>query len=130
MPHQDKISHLGFIQGVINRMGNNSFLIKGWSITLTTALLALLKDSENLYIAIIPILFFWWLDAFFLHQERLYRELYNDISKNENFSPPFSMNPQKYAPHIPNLWKTLQTKTLFGFYGSLLIMICLINILK
>lgn len=28
MDNQDKIVHLVFIQGVINRMGNNSFLIK------------------------------------------------------------------------------------------------------
>lgn len=27
MDNQDKIAHLGFIQGVINRMGNNSFLV-------------------------------------------------------------------------------------------------------
>ncbi len=29
-----RIAHLGFIQGVITRMGANSFYLKGWSVGL------------------------------------------------------------------------------------------------
>jgi len=29
-----KIAHLGFIQATITRMGTNSFMIKGWAVTL------------------------------------------------------------------------------------------------
>jgi len=34
----EKIAHLGFIQGAINRMGNNSFLVKGWTVALVAGL--------------------------------------------------------------------------------------------
>ena len=34
-----RIKHLELIQMVVARMGNNSFLIKGWSLTVTGALL-------------------------------------------------------------------------------------------
>lgn len=73
MDNQDKIAHLGFIQGVINRMGNNSFLVKSWSVTLLAALFAALSNENNLYILFLPLIIFWILDAYFLHQERLYR---------------------------------------------------------
>jgi hypothetical protein len=33
----DKIKHLEMIQAVISRLANNSFLLKGWSITLVSA---------------------------------------------------------------------------------------------
>ena len=31
------IKHLEMLQGVINRLGHNSFLIKGWSLTIIAA---------------------------------------------------------------------------------------------
>ena len=36
---------IDLIQGVINRMANNSFLLKGWLISLIAVVLALSKDS-------------------------------------------------------------------------------------
>ncbi|MEN9503463.1 MAG: hypothetical protein RI964_2748 [Pseudomonadota bacterium] len=38
--HPDRLKHLEMLQQVITRMASNSFLIKGWSITLISALLA------------------------------------------------------------------------------------------
>ncbi|WP_435354079.1 hypothetical protein [Morganella morganii] len=43
----NKIAHLGFIQGVINRMGSNSFMIKGWCVALVAAIFALSADKAN-----------------------------------------------------------------------------------
>jgi hypothetical protein len=31
---ESELKHLEFIQGVIARLANNSFLLKGWSVTL------------------------------------------------------------------------------------------------
>ena len=65
-----KLKHLEFIQNAINRMANNSFIIKGWCITLAVALIALLekKDINKCYIvfSFLPLLFFWFLDAFLI----------------------------------------------------------------
>ena len=62
-----KRQHLTFIQGVITRMNTNSFQIKGWTITIVSALLALYANSFNviyIFVAIIPVLLFWFLDAY------------------------------------------------------------------
>ena len=53
----DKQKHLEMIQSVINRLSTNSFLLKGLSVTLFSALLALSTNNRyvNLvYIAYIP----------------------------------------------------------------------------
>ena len=55
----DKLKHLEFIQGVINRMGQNSFLIKGWTVTLVAALFALAaKDSNQKFVLVAYFLFY------------------------------------------------------------------------
>ncbi len=93
----EQMKHLDFIQGVINRMGSNSFQMKGWMITIVSALLALYSSSSNklyLLFAILPTLLFWYLDTYYLQQERKFRGLYNDVAKipeNPKEIKPFAM---------------------------------------
>ena len=78
------IEHLKFIQTIITRMNTNSFMIKGWSLTITSAFLALYSSSNNIkfvLVAIIPIVFFWFLDAYYLQQERKFHGIYNDVAQ-------------------------------------------------
>ena len=78
MENNNRIKHLEMIQGVINRMASNSFMLKGWAVTLVAGIFALAsKGTDKLYflIAYIPIVVFWGLDSYYLLQERLYRDL-------------------------------------------------------
>lgn len=57
-----ELKHLEFIQGVIARLANNSFLLKGWSVTLVAAILALTVRNPSVYtvlLALFPALIFW-----------------------------------------------------------------------
>ncbi|MFZ2981251.1 MAG: hypothetical protein WA085_09485 [Sphingobium sp.] len=126
MSAEEKIAHLGFIQGVVNRMGNNSFLIKGWAIALVAATFALSAEKSNAnfaYIAFFPLLFFWWLDAFFLHQEKLYRKLYEKVANNTEPSNEFTMDTYKYKAEVECFCKVFASKTLRYFYGPIVILI-------
>ncbi|MBB1074922.1 hypothetical protein HUU62_10935 [Rhodoferax sp. 4810] len=126
MANEEKIAHLGFIQGVIDRMGNNSFLIKGWVVTLVAAIVALSADKVNTnftYLALFPLIFFWWLDAFFLHQEKLYRKLYERVADNTEPSNIFSMNAHKYKDEVDCFSKVLISNTLRNFYGPITILV-------
>ena len=126
MSTEAKIAHLGFIQGVINRMGNNSFLIKGWVVTLVAAIFALSAEKANVkfaYVALFPLIFFWWLDAFFLHQERLYRKLYEKVADDTEPSTQFLMDAYKYKSEVECLCKVFFSKTLRNFYGPMAILL-------
>ena len=82
----NKQAHLEMIQGVVNRLSHNSFLLKGWSVILVSALFALAaKDSQLLfvYLAYFPAISFWCLDGYFLRQERLFRKLYDHVRGTE-----------------------------------------------
>lgn len=96
---EDQRKHLEFIQNVITRMNSNSFTIKGWAITLVSALFALAaKDSDVRYVLIsyISIFTFWCLDAYYLSMERQYRSLYNDIIDPSKSIQLYSMSIENY----------------------------------
>lgn len=95
----DKIKHLDYIQQTITRMAMVSFQIKAWNIGLVTAVLAFAagdKNSTFLWAAFLPALMLWYLDSFFLRQERLYRALYDDVRNKAPESIDFSMDTKPY----------------------------------
>ena len=122
---ENKIKHLEFIQSTITRMNQNSFQIKGWMITLVSALLALYASSERvvyILIAIVPAVVFWFLDAYYLQQERRFRGVYNDVA---GLSPDncrinvreFEIPIQKYQGGKYCYFNVLFSMTIFPLYG-------------
>lgn len=94
-----KVSHLEMIQNVIARLSHNSFLIKGWTITLISAFIVIEKSNLNtslLYIAVFPTLLFWIIDSYFLYQERLFRKLFNKVRLLDEKKIDFSMDTKKF----------------------------------
>lgn len=131
----EKIAHLGFIQGVINRMANNSFLIKGWCVTLVAAVLSLASsesDKNYFFIAFIPIFIFWGMDAYFFYQEHLYRKLYEDVTSKEPTIPVFSLNANSFKKKLDHGSCYLFKIAVFPIYLSLggVILLVILKILK
>ena len=94
--------HLEFIEGIINRLGGNSFQIKGWNVALATAAVgfAASKDSHPTAaaLAVVPSIALWFLDGYYLALERLYRDLYN--SADSGATPAYSLRPPKLTASV------------------------------
>jgi hypothetical protein len=115
--------HLELIQGVINRMGQNSFLIKGWTVTLVAALFALAaKDSkeEFILVAYFPAVLFWVLDSYYLYQERLFRKLYDSVRVKV---PPtdFSLSTKPFDKGFTQWASAAFSKTIVIFHGIIIL---------
>ena len=81
-----RIAHLAMLQGVITRMGANSFTLKALAATFGSAAVAVMATVEtpSLYYAaaaIVPMVIFWLMDAQYLRLERAYRKLYDKVRK-------------------------------------------------
>jgi hypothetical protein len=117
------IKELEIIQGVINRMAYNSFLIKG-GVIVWVVILLLKGNKYQASIAFIPILVFWFLDAYFLRLERLYRRLYNWVKDNrlktEDFL--FDLNYKRFEKEEQSILRIMFSITLSLFYGSIFIL--------
>ncbi len=124
-----KIKHLEFIQGVVNRLSTNSFLLKGWSVVIISALIALMeKGASNsiVLLALIPAIVFWGLDGYFLSLERAYRKHYNRVRTKNPDEIDFCMNASDLKTH---LFASIFSKTLMIFHGILIVSIGLIAII-
>ena len=128
-----KHTHLEMIQGVVNRLSHNSFLLKGWSVVLVSAMFALAaKDSQLLfvYLAYFPAISFWLLDGYFLRQERLFRKLYDRVRKLPENEIDFSMNTEVVKSEVAPWFEVTMSKTLVAFHGVILVSIILVTFIS
>lgn len=119
---ETKIAHLQMIQAVISRLGQNSFLIKGWSVGIISALFALSASNTKVFfilLAYFPALAFWLLDSYFLRQERLFRKLYDHVRCLDDKDIDFSMNIQIVDSQVASWLRVAFSKTLLIFHGAL-----------
>ncbi|MBU4287906.1 MAG: hypothetical protein KKI12_07035 [Proteobacteria bacterium] len=75
-------SYLGILQGVINRMASNSAGCKTWCITIVSAIVVIIADKSNpvyVWVSLVPILLFLFLDSYYLGLEQRFRDSYNSF---------------------------------------------------
>ena len=125
------LKEIELIQDTIKRMAFNSFMIKGWAITLVVVALLLKGTNYQVWIAFIPLLVFWFLDAYFLWQERLYRKLYEWVVNNRLNTDEylFDMNAYRFKDTVQSRIRIMFSITLGWFYGSIAILVIVYSII-
>ena len=132
---ENKYKHMDYVQSAISRMASNSFHIKGWNVTIIAAIVALsFKESDwRIYACALALNFvFWFLDAYYLRQEKLFRELYNQISKiDDDEAVDFSMDTSKFKKEVLAIPRLMLTNiSITPLYSSislvLLVLICIV----
>lgn len=127
-----RLKHLEIIQQVITRMANNSFLIKGWSLTLLSLVLAIgLKEKiyTLLWVMLLPSAMLWCLDGYYLYQEKLFRKLW-DKYRNEQQDLPtdFTMDTTEFKSEISYWSNAIFSNPLRAFHGTLISILVVISL--
>jgi hypothetical protein len=132
-----KETHLQMIQGVISRMAQNSFAMKGWAVTLVSLAFALAAKDTNTKVGLVAYIaacMFWFLDAYYLQQERLFRLIYEYVCTLADNAIDYSMKPTAAIEHATKDQKerlaylcNLFSRTESGFYVPLLLVVTLGN---
>ena len=119
--------HLEFIEGIISRLAGNSFQMKGWNVALATAAvgLAAAKDSKPTLavLAVVPALAFWFLDAYYLALETLYRDLYKKAIKAE---PSFDLDIGSVKP--AGWFECVRRPSVVGLHLPMIVVILLVTL--
>lgn len=131
---------IDLIQGCINRMSQNSFVVKGWLVTLLAVVLALLPETFDMkilcIIGLVVVFSFWYLDGFFLKMENLFRWKYewlicNRALSNEGIydlnpynSKMWNKNDDGSSKEAPSLIGVMLGKSLTPFYVPLIVILC------
>ena len=128
-----QIKHLEIIQDAIKRMAANSFQIKGWMLTIVSALLGFYANTGNTkfaLVAVLPVLVFWGLDSYFLQQERKIRGVYNDVVNPDKAQVKvglFEMPLQNYSEGKYSFWNVFTSQTMVILYLSIAAILLAIN---
>ncbi len=124
---EDERLYLQFLQNNIAKMNSNSAQVKGWCITIVTALLAIFAAIKNpllLIICLVPIFLFCFLDAKYLQQEHKFVQMYNSYIKDEESKPnTYEMPMKSYAKGLKGFFKALFSWAVVPVYGLIAIMV-------
>ena len=127
--------HLEFIESNISRMNKCSFQMKGWTLTIISALLAVYatevsikEENTNLiYLCILPTSIFWVLDSYYLSKEKKFMALYKDVAQIRSDSKsreikPYDMSITEYKGGKYNVFRNMFSMSEWILY---LILICI-----
>ena len=120
--------YLEFLQAVINRMAANSSGCKTWCISLVSAIIVIIADKakpDYVWIAIIPMALFLFLDAYYLGLERGFRDLYNTFisklhAKNATDTDVYTLTPNN---DLCSTISACMSLSIWPFYGLLAAML-------
>lgn len=124
MDKEELFKEIDLIQGCINRMAHNSFLVKGWALSVFAGVTAITQGNNLndivllICTTIVPFICFWILDGFFLQTEKKYRLMYTERLKKRrdgDESDLYELDPKDYKAE--SLLKVMCSITLAVFYG-------------
>ena len=125
------IRELEIVQNTVNRMANNSFMIKGWTVTLVVVSLLINSQPIHKIIAFLPWLIFWILDAYFLHIEKCYRALHEwlIVTRPDSNELLFDLKAEKrFGDDVDGILCVMFSKTLVPFYSVVFVLILVVNL--
>lgn len=129
MKKEDKVAHLQMIQGIITRMGQNSFQIKGWAIGIMIAIFSFAGEQSNtrcILFTIVPLIIMWFLDSYYLQLERKFRLLYDDVRVSEE-NRDYDMNFNDIKIKVRDSYKISYFKILISATEIVFYLTCIIT---
>jgi tetrahydromethanopterin S-methyltransferase subunit G len=110
-------------------MAKNSFALKGWTVTLISAMFALAAKDVNrsfVILAYFPVIMFWILDSYYLSQEKYFIAIYNEVRKKSESSIDFSMKSETTKWNLYTWIESSISPTIGIFYGLIIILLIVI----
>lgn len=123
-------THMNMLQGVISRMAGNSANCKALCTTLVSTVGAVsyaAKVPEGLWIAVIPIVLFCYLDAMYLSLEQGFIDSYKGFvsrlhSDGVDAGELFNIVPPDGYKKWPAVWKAFKSWAVWPLYLGLLVL--------
>ena len=118
---------IDLLQSCIDRMAKNSFMIKGWFVSIYAVILALLPEKVDVMllcvVLIVVNILFWYLDGVYLRDEKIYRRIYQwvvEARKQNDRELMYQLELNLYKNKIgtmDSVRKIMLSKSLFIFYA-------------
>ena len=120
------------IRAIINRMSAGSFVIKGWSVLIVSALLAVATNQAHArfaWLALFMAIAFWMLDAHFLRQKRLFRKTYDRVQSLQESEVDFNMDTAPVDGEAASYGSALFSSALGAFHGTIVLLVAAVRLI-
>jgi hypothetical protein len=113
-------------------MAGNSFMCKGWVVTLFSALTIIDKGAPRQAmqysptLTLVMLMAFWYLDSYYLQLERLFRRLYDYVRKHDVSDDPYSMNCSQFRKEEQCVLRIMFSISEWPIYLFLFAFTCLV----
>ena len=128
--HDDKITHLQLIQGVIDRMATSAAIYKGFAATIVTGIAAISFTDVRSRVLLVA---FLAMDTYYLQLEKKYRILYEKV-RTEAIIPDFALNPyctdDELKKNHATVWDCLRSPSIRMFYGPIIVLAAVVLVLN
>jgi hypothetical protein len=122
------------LQGVIQRMAQNSSSCKTWCVTIVSAILVVVADKEKVRmagVAVLPILVFAALDTYYLVLEKRFRRSYEMFVEAWHrrklvVSDLYTVSPTRGLGKGADWVSAIRSFSVWGFYFPLLLLVGLV----
>ncbi len=129
-------SYLAILQGVISRMAANSANAKTWCVGLVSAILIIVADKRApgyVWVALVPSALLFFLDAYYLGLERLFRDLYNNFIRKlhagkATVQDVFIVTPGSTRTILWSAAKAMGSISIWPFYLLIVAMLFLVKV--
>lgn len=131
----NRIAYLQMIESVVDRMSNISANIKGFAVAVVAGITALSFADVSftvLALSFSSILILLWLDIYYLGMERKYKYFYEQKRKGGivDFKLSLDFKESELKKARATKWQCIKSKSIYYFYGPLILLIAVILILK
>jgi len=128
-----RIAHLTMLQGVITRMGANSFTLKALAATFGSAAVAIMAtvDAPSPFYAgaaIVPMVIFWLMDAQYLRLEKGYRKLFDHVRQGQEIDA-YSLEAAPFMKDVAPTLRLAISWSVSWFYIAILLSLSLVALL-
>jgi hypothetical protein len=115
------------IQAIITRLAGNSGALKGFAVTVVTALLGVSINTHKAsyaWLGTYPVVVLGLLDAYYLALERRYRELYNNAVDEADTA--WGLAPEKAT--LSYVVNAIGSPSVWAFYGAALVAVVVVAV--
>ena len=125
-------THITIMQGVIQRMAENSRSCKVWCVIIVAAVLVLVARAEKpsyALIAFIPAILFLILDTYYLSLEQRFRNSYNEFVErlHRGELPASVLYDVKPTGSVwRHAWRSARSFSILPFYAALIVMVVIV----
>jgi len=120
-------SRLQMIQAIITRLAGNSGALKGFTVTIVTALLGVAINTHKAgyaWLSMYPIVVLGLLDAYYLALERRYRMLYNKAATEGDDA--WNLSAGKVT--LAEVFKAIGSPSAWAFYGATVLAVVILAV--